>query len=213
LAWAALLFLGSSAAVHAQQNKDMTFFVASEGLGDGANLGGLVGADAHCQKLAESASVGHRTWRAYLSTVGAGSAVCINARDRIGRGPWRNAKGVVIAENVDHLHSANNNINKETVLDEDGDEVNGIGDDPNEHDILTGSTPDGRCFPPGSDTTCGNWTRNGAGAAQVGHHDRQGLDDSAASKSWNSSHRTRGCSQANLVSTGGSGLIYCFAIN
>ena len=214
VAWGALLFLGSSSGLHAQQNDDMTFFVASEGVGDGANLGGLAGADAHCQKLAESAGAGHRTWRAYLSAVGAGSAVCINARDRIGQGPWRNAKGVIIAENVDHLHSGNNNINRETALDEDGDEVNGIGDDPNEHDILTGSTPDGRCFPPGNgDTTCGNWTRNGSGAAQVGHHDRQGLDDSAASKSWNSSHLTRGCSQANLVSTGGSGLIYCFATN
>jgi hypothetical protein len=213
LAVAALLSLGSSAGLKAEENSNMTFFVASEGVGDGANLGGLAGADAHCQKLAEGAGAGQRTWRAYLSAVGAGSAVCINARDRIGTGPWQNAKGVTIANNVDELHSDGNAINKGSALDEDGDEVNGVGDNPNQHDILTGSTPEGRCFPPGTDTTCGNWTKNGAGAAQVGHHDRTGLDNSPSSRSWNSSHSTRGCSQSNLESTGGAGLLYCFAIN
>jgi len=213
LALAALLSFGMSAGVKAEQNNDMTFFVTSEGVGDGANLGGLAGADAHCQKLAESAGAGHRTWRAYLSTVGIGTAQCVNARNRIGTGPWKNAKGVTIAENVDHLHSDGNNINKETALDEDGDDVDGVGDNPNQHDILTGSTMEGRCFPPGNDTTCGNWTKNGDGAAQVGHHDRKGLDNRAAARSWNSSHPTRGCSQSNLETTGGAGLFYCFAIN
>jgi hypothetical protein len=213
LALTALLSLGASAGLKAEENSDMTFFVTSEGIGDGGNLGGLAGADAHCQKLAEGAGAGNRTWRAYLSTVGAGSAVCVNARDRIGTGPWQNAKGVTIANNVDELHSDSNAINKGSALDEDGDEVNGVGENPNQHDMLTGSTPDGRCFPPGNDTTCGNWTRNSGGSAQVGHHDRTGTDNSSSSSSWNSSHGTRGCSQSNLESTGGAGLFYCFAIN
>jgi hypothetical protein len=212
VALAALLpLLGLSSSVKAQPNQ-MTFFVTSEGPGDGANLGGLAGADAHCQKLAESAGAGNRTWRAYLSAVGAGSAVCVNARDRIGSGPWQNAKGVTIANSVDELHSDSNAINKGSALDEDGDEINGLGDNPNQHDMLTGSTPDGRCFPPGNDTTCGNWTRNGDGSAVVGHHDRQGTGG-ANSSSWNSAHPSRGCSQDNLRSTGGAGLFYCFAIN
>src|SRR5256885_578511 len=160
LALAALLSLGTSAGLQAEENSNMTFFVTSEGVGDGANLGGLAGADAHCQKLAQSSGAGNRTWRAYLSAVGAGSALCVNARDRIGTGPWQNAKGVTIANNVDELHSDANAINKGSALDEDGDEVNGVGDNPNQHDILTGSTQDGRCFRPGNDTTCGNWTRN-----------------------------------------------------
>jgi hypothetical protein len=211
LALAALLPLGSSSSIKAQPS-EMSFFVTSVGPGDGANLGGLAGADAHCQRLAAAAGAGNRTWRAYLSTVGVGTAVCTNARDRIGYGPWLNAHGVIIAENVDQLHT-DNNINKETALTENGAMVNGIGDQPNTHDMLTGSTMDGRCFPPGTDTTCGNWTRDGQGAAQVGHHDRRGLDDSPQAQSWNSSHPSRGCSQENLRSSGGAGLFYCFAIN
>jgi hypothetical protein len=211
LALAALLPLGSSSSIKAQPS-EMTFFVTSVGLGDGANLGGLAGADQHCQNLATAAGAGNRRWRAYLSAVGAGSAVCVNARDRIGNGPWLNAKAVIIAENVDQLHG-DNNVNKETALTENGAIVNGRGDQPNMHDMLTGSTMDGRCFPPGTDTTCGNWTKNGAGAAQLGHHDRSGLDDSVQAKSWNSSHPSRGCSPENLRSSGGAGLFYCFAIN
>ena len=210
LALAALVSFGSSTSLQAQS--DMSFFVTSVGPGDGGNLGGLVGADQHCQNLATAAGAGNRTWRAYLSAVGAGSAACVNARNRIGQGPWRNYRGDTIAENLDQLHS-NNNINKETALTETGQTVNGRSDTPNMHDMLTGSTMEGRCFPPGTDTTCGNWTRNIDGGAQVGHHDRQGLDDSEAARSWNSSHRSRGCSQQQLVSTGGNGLFYCFAIN
>jgi len=205
------LGLGSSNSAQAQQS-EMTFFVTSVGPGDGANLGGVFGADRHCQNLAAAAGAGHRTWRAYLSAVGVGTAACVNARDRIGRGPWQNSKGDIIAENLDHLHG-DNNINKETALTEFGGVVNGRGDTPNMHDILTGSTMQGRCYPPGTDTTCGNWNRNGAGSARVGHHDRMGLDDSDEARSWNSSHGTRGCSQQALQSTGGAGLFYCFAIN
>jgi hypothetical protein len=211
LALAALVSFGSSTSLKAQPT-EMTFFVTSVGPGDGANLGGLAGADQHCQNLATAAGAGNRTWRAYLSAVGVGTAQCVNARNRIGNGPWLNARGVIIASNVDQLHN-DNNVNKETAITETGAIVNGRGDNPNMHDILTGSTMDGRCFPPGNDTTCGNWTRNGDGSAQVGHHDRQGLDDSAAARSWNSSHPSRGCSQSALQSTGGNGLFYCFAIN
>jgi hypothetical protein len=159
---------------------------------------------------------GDRTWRAYLSTQAVGGAQAVNARDRIGRGAWQNAKGVVIAKDVDELHGSNN-LNKETALTEKGDIVNGRGDTPNRHDILTGSTPDGRALPPGEDRTCNNWTSSTQGAAMVGHHDRMGLRDDDASKSWNSSHPSRGpdggCSQADLRSTGGDGLFYCFASN
>lgn len=211
LAAVALLSFGTSTSLHAQPDQ-MTFFVTSVGPGDGANLGGLAGADQHCQNLAQAAGAGNRSWRAYLSTVGVGTAVCVNARNRIGQGPWRNAKGEIIANDIVQLHG-DNNVNKETALTEEGAVVNGNGDTPNTHDMLTGSTMEGRCFPPGTDTTCGNWTRNGEGAAQVGHHDRQGLDDSDAAKSWNSSHPSRGCSQDNLRSSGGAGLFYCFAIN
>lgn len=185
----------------------MTFFVTSNGPGHGADLGGLAGADRHCQSLATRVDAGDHTWRAYLSTSGSGA---VNARDRIGRGPWQNAKGVVIARSVEELH-AENNINKQTALTESGAMVNGRGDTPNRHDILTGSTPDGRAFPDGKDTSCGNWTKSGEGSAIVGHHDRVGLRDDAPSKSWNSSHPTRGCSQEALRSTGGDGLFYCFA--
>jgi len=186
---------------------EMTFFVTSAGPGKGADLGGLEGADRHCSRLAERVGAGGRTWRAYLSTTGSGG---VNARDRIGRGPWRNARGVVIARDVDELHG-DNNINKQTALTEHGEIVGGRGDAPNRHDILTGSTPDGRAFSEGQDTTCGNWTSSGEGSAIVGHHDRMGLRDDAPSRSWNSSHPTRGCSQEALRSTGGDGLFYCFA--
>jgi hypothetical protein len=195
----------------------MTFFVTSAGLGKGADLGGLAGADRHCQQLAQAGGAGSKTWRAYLSTQAANGAQAVNARDRIGAGPWQNAKGDVIARSVDDLHSANNKIGKQTALTEKGEPVNGRGDSPNRHDVLTGSQPDGRAFPAGEDKTCGNWTKSGAGSAVVGHHDRQGLRDDEPSKSWNSSHPSRGpeggCSQADLRSTGGDGLFYCFAIN
>jgi hypothetical protein len=191
----------------------MSFFVTSAGPGQGANLGGLAGADAQCQKLAAAAGAGNRTWRAYLSSQpAAGSEQAVNARDRIGRGPWRNAKGVVIAQNVSELHGANN-ITKETALTEKGEVVNGGGDTPNMHDILTGSQPDGTAIAGGVDTTCGNWTKSGEGAAMVGHHDRKGLDDSVPAKSWNSSHQSRGCSLEALKGSGGDGRIYCFAAN
>ncbi|MBI4293131.1 MAG: hypothetical protein HY661_16785 [Betaproteobacteria bacterium] len=206
----ALLALGLAGAVWAQQKPDMTFFVTSVGAGKGADLGGIAGADKHCQTLAAAAGAGRHTWRAYLSATASGNTRVVNARDRIGKGPWRNAKGVVIARNVDELHGENK-LTKETALNEKGEVVNGRGDKPNRHDILTGSEPDGRAFKGSGDTTCGNWTKSGEGSAQVGHHDRQGLRDDAPSKSWNSSHPSRGCSQENLRSSGGDGLLYCFA--
>jgi len=194
----------------------MTFFITSTGPGKGADLGGLEGADRYCQSLAQAVGAGGRTWRAYLSTQAVGGAQAVNARDRIGRGPWQNAKGDTIAKDIDELHGTNN-LTKQTALTEKGETVNGRGDTPNRHDILTGSTPDGRAFPPAEDRTCGNWTSSTQGAAMVGHHDRMGLRDDDASKSWNSSHPSRGpdggCSQADLRSTGGDGLFYCFATN
>jgi len=206
----ALLWLGVAAAAQAQ-GANMSFFVTSAGSGKGADLGGLAGADQHCQMLAQSAGAGSKTWRAYLSTQGAGA---VNARDRIGKGPWKNAKGEVIAKDVAELHGKNN-ISKQTALTEKGAMVNGRGDTPNMHDILTGSQPDGTAFAGADDRTCGNWTKSGQGSAMVGHHDRQGLRDDDASKSWNSSHPSRGpdggCSQNDLKSTGGNGLYYCFA--
>lgn len=186
----------------------MTFFVTSVGSGKGADLGGLAGADKHCQDLAAAVGAGAHPWHAYLSTTGAGA---VNARDRIGNGPWTNASGVVIAKSVDDLHSANNNLTKQTALTEKGAIVNGRGDTPNMHDMLTGSSPDGRSMTGNTDTTCSNWTSSTTGAAIVGHSDRTGLDESAPMKSWNSSHPSRGCSQENLVGTGGAGLFYCFA--
>jgi hypothetical protein len=187
-----------------------SFFVTSQNAGRGADFGGLAGADAYCQTLASSAGYGGRTWRAYLSTTGASA---VNARDRIGRGPWFNVKGEQIAANVDQLHGENR-LTKETALTERGAIVMGRGDAVNLHDVLTGSTPEGRATVGGTeDTTCGNWTRGGEGSAIVGHHDRQGLRDDAASHSWNSSHATRGCSMDALKSTGGGGLLYCFAAN
>ncbi|MBH5401931.1 lectin [Bradyrhizobium sp. CNPSo 4010] len=198
------------------QSTDMTFFVTSTGLGKGADLGGLEGADAHCQKLAQAAGAGTKTWRAYLSTQAADGKPAINAKDRIGKGPWQNAKGTVIAKDVAELHGANN-LTKQTALSEKGEVINGRGDTPNRHDILTGSQPDGTAFAAGDDKTCKNWTSSTQGAAVVGHSDRQGLRDDEPSKSWNSSHTSRGpdggCSQADLKSTGGDGLLYCFASN
>jgi hypothetical protein len=208
---AALIALALSAGAEAQQS-DMTFFITSAGPGNGADLGGLEGADRYCQQLAEAVGAGDRTWRAYLSTQASGGAPAINARDRIGEGPWRNAEGVVIARDLEELHDGNN-LSKETALSERGEVVNGRGDSPNRHDILTGSQPDGTAFAGADDRTCGNWMSSGAeGAAMVGHHDRQGLRDDAPSKSWNSSHPSRGgCSQEALRGTGGDGLFYCFA--
>ena len=211
------LVCSSVTAVSRAQQASMTFFITSAGPGKGGDLGGIEGADRHCQSLAQAAGAGSRTWRAYLSTQGAGGTPAINARDRIGRGPWQNAKGEVIAQSVDDLHSPNNKISKQTALNEKGEPVNGRGDTPNRHDILTGSQPDGRAFPAGDDRTCGNWTKGTQGTAIVGHHDRMGLRDDEPSKSWNSSHPSRGpdggCSQADLRSTGGDGLLYCFASN
>ena len=194
-------------ALEAQQNPPLGFFITSVGSGDGANLGGLAGADAHCQKLASAAGAGGRTWRAYLSGTENGKPV--NAKDRIGSGPWANAKGVVIAQNVAELHGENK-LTKETQLTEKGEVVNGRGDTPNRHDILTGSQLDGTAFADGQDHTCANWTSNSAGSAQVGHHDRQG--GGANPTSWNNAHASKGCSQENLRGTGGDALFYCFAV-
>jgi hypothetical protein len=208
-----LLPLSLTGGALAQQSSDMTFFITSVGSGNGAALGGLEGADAHCQALAEAVGAGGHTWHAYLSTQASGGEPAVNARDRIGAGPWQNGEGMVIASDVDELHGANN-LSKETALNERGEVVNGRGDTPNMHDILTGSQSDGTAFGGSEDRTCGNWTSSDEGAAMVGHHDRQGLRDDAPSKSWNSSHPTRGgCSQEALEGTGGAGLFYCFAEN
>jgi hypothetical protein len=197
------------------QSSDMTFFVTSAGSGKGGDLGGLAGADKHCQALAQAAGAGTHTWHAYLSTQPAGGQPAVNAKDRIGSGPWKNAKGEMIASSVADLHGPATKLNKQTALTEKGQPVNGRGDQPNTHDILTGSQPDGTAFAAGEDRTCQNWTSSTAGAAMVGHHDRQGLRDDDASKSWNSSHPSRGeaggCSQEALKGTGGAGLFYCFA--
>lgn len=212
LAVTSLVLLGVTSAQSQQAN--MSFFVTSVGLGKGADLGGLAGADRHCQQLAASVGAGGKTWHAYLSTQGNGA---VNARDRIGKGPWMNVKGVVVATSVDDLHSANNKLSKQNNLSEKGDVINGIGDTPNRHDILTGSTPDGKAFPADKDMTCKNYTSSTQGSVMLGHNDRRGLRDDDPSKSWNSSHPSRGaeggCSQADLVSTGGAGLLYCFAVN
>lgn len=198
----------------------MSFFITSVGGGNGADLGGLEGADAHCAKLAEAAGVSGKTWRAYLSATmlidrseGRPYKITpgVNARDRIGSGPWHNANGDLIAKDVDDLHSASVNINKSSALDESGKPVNARGDKPNKHDILTGSDPQGRYSTAGGDTTCGNWTKSGEGSAIVGHHDRAGLNDAWNMVSWNSSHGSRGCGEADLPKSGGAGLFYCFA--
>ena len=196
-----------------EPQQEMTFFLANIGPGDGADLGGLEGADRHCQALAIGAGAGDKTWRAYLSTSATDDMPAVNARDRIGAGPWYNAKGVMVASSVEELHSESNNLTKETVLNEKGEIVNGRGDEPNRHDILTGSQLDGTAFPDdGQDHTCGNWTSQAEdGSAHVGHHDRVGGGDNPTS--WNAAHGSRGCSQANLQGTGGDGLFYCFAID
>ncbi len=190
------------------QQAPMGFFITSVPL-EGGNLGGLAGADRHCQALAAAAGAGNRTWRAYLSTQGAGA---VNARDRIGSGPWANARGVIIAASVAELHGTNN-LTKQTALTETGAVVNGRGDTPNQHDILTGSQPDGTAFSGDADRTCGNWTKGGEGSAMVGHHDRMGLNTEPPALSWNSSHPSRGCDLPSLRATGGNGLFYCFAAN
>jgi hypothetical protein len=187
-----------------------SFFVTSAGPGQGANLGGLAGADKHCQTLATAAGAGNRTWRAYLSQQPTANVPGINARDRIGKGPWMNAKGAVVATDVENLHGTNN-LSKQTALTETGAGINGRGDTPNLHDVLTGSQPNGNFIAGNVNTTCGNWTQSGEGSAMVGHHDKTGLDESAPAKSWNSSHLTRGCGADALKATGGAGLFYCFA--
>jgi len=207
---ASVVCLAFATAADAQsQSQGMSFFITSTGSGKGADFGGLEGADKHCQTLAAAAGAGSRTWHAYLSTQG---PQAVNARDRIGTGPWQNAKGVVIAKDVAELHG-NNNLNKQTALTEKGEIVSTRDEGTNKHDILTGSKPDGTAFPPGDDKTCGNWTKSGEGSAIVGHHNRTGTNpDPVANVSWNSSHPTAGCSDEALKKTGGAGLIYCFAL-
>jgi hypothetical protein len=216
---AAMMFVTSAGRAQQPppQAPNMTFFITSAGLGKGADLGGLEGADRQCQTLAQAAGAGAKTWRAYLSTQAVDGATAVNARERIGAGPWQNFKGEVIAKSVDDLHGDQNKLSMETALTERGTIVAGRGYTPNYHDVLTGSQPDGRAFSPNEDRTCRNWTSSTTGVAMVGHHDRKGLRDDDASKSWNSSHPSRGpdggCSQNDLRSTGGNGLFYCFAAN
>jgi hypothetical protein len=212
-----VLAAGAFAALPASaQSGGTTFFVTSTGIGNGGNLGGLAGADNHCQTLAQAAGAGAKTWHAYLSTQAANGSPAVNARDRIGKGPWQNSKGVVIAKDGTELHSANN-INKQTSLNEKGEPINGYGDQPNRHDILTGSQADGTAFAGPDDRTCKNWTSSTQGAAMVGHSDINGPATVPTAKSWNTAHPSRGpdggCSQKDLISTGGDGLLYCFATN
>ena len=209
-----MLLGGTSLSAAAQTDPNrMTFFVTSAGKGKGADLGGLEGADAHCLALARSAGSKDTAWRAYLSTTAPGGAAGVSARERIGKGPWRNAKGEVVAGSVEDLHSASCNINKKTALTEKAEVVSGRGDPVNTHDILTGSDPNGFFSTAGGDTTCANWSSGGEGSAIVGHHDRIGLKETWHMMSWNSSHGTRGCSPDALKSTGGAGLFYCFVAN
>jgi hypothetical protein len=210
---AALAFVGGSQAQQPPpQFPDMTFFITSVGGPQGANYGGLEGADRHCQTLAAKAGAGSKTWRAYLSTQAVGGATAVNAKDRIGKGPWTNAKGVVIATSVEDLHSANNKLTADANVAETGRLIPSRLYTVNQHDILTGTQANGTAFPPDKDMTCGNWTKSGEGNAMVGHSDRMGLRDDDASKSWNASHPSRGCSQDALRSSGGDGLLYCFAV-
>ena len=219
---AGILLLGAhtafaqQAAAPAAPAQPLGFFVTSSGLGKGADLGGLAGADAHCQKLAAAVGAGNRTWRAYLSTQAAAGQPAVNARERIGTGPWANAKGQIVAKDLAHLHGdlidqarLGNNLSRTTAISEKGEPVKGAGDKPNEHDILTGSKADGTAYTDAADHTCKNYTSSGEGSVQVGHFDRTG----GGNTSWNSAHGSRGCSQENLVSTGGAGLLYCFAAN
>ena len=213
LFFASAVLIGAAAtmgSVNSQQN-EMSFFITSVGSGDGANLGGLAGADAHCAALATAAGSRGKTWRAYLSAHATANSPAVNARDRIGFGPWYNVNGVEVASNLNNLHGPVNNLNKQTALTENGTVVNGRGDTPNQHDILTGSTLDGRLVEDGNNHTCNNWTSNGQGSAHVGHFDRQGGGQNPTS--WNSAHGSRGCSQEDLVATGGNGYFYCFAID
>lgn len=213
MAAAGLVAATTGCAMMGTSQSPMSFFVTSVGSGKGGDFGGLAGADAHCQTLANAAGAGGRTWRAYLSTQAAGGAAAVNARDRIGKGPWMNAKGELVASSVAELHGPGNKMTKALNLNEKGQVVNGRGDTPNRHDVLTGSQADGTAFPPGEDRTCGNWTRSSGGSAMLGHHDRIGLRDDEPSKSWNASHPSRGCDQPSLAATGGDGLLYCFATN
>jgi len=216
-----LVSCGFCLSANAQQ-ADMTFFITSVGPGKGGDLGGLAGADAHCQSLAQAAGAGNKTWRAYLSTNALGGANPIHARDRIGNGPWQTVKGAVIATSVADLHSGNNKISKANALDEKGNPIKVRGDTPNMHDILTGSDKDGRAFPTNMDLTCANWTSSGFGVAMLGHADREGNPPVAGSqiveaytetaRSWNATHTSRSCSQPDLIATGGNGLFYCFAV-
>jgi hypothetical protein len=210
---AALATVTMAAGLRAQQNA-MTFFITSVGSGKGGDLGGLTGADAHCQKLAEAAGSKGKTWRAYLSTTEPKGAAGVNARDRIGKGPWHNAKGVLMAKSVEDLHSDHNNLSKQNSLNEKGEVVSGSGDNPNMHDMLTGSDPQGLYSTAGGDTTCRNWTSSTEGSAILGHHDRSGLmQNTRHMTSWNSAHGSIGCTQEALIKTGGAGLFYCFAAN
>ena len=223
LAGLMLASMGSATSVHAQDAVDaekMSFFITSVGKGNGADLGGLEGADAHCAALAEAAGSPRTTWKAYLSSTmiidrsgGRPFKITpgVNARDRIGAGPWHNAKGEMIAQDIDDLHGPGSNISLETGLNEMGEPINGRGEDPNQHDILTGSDPMGMYSTAGGDTTCGNWTESGEGSAIVGHHDRAGLNDAWNMVSWNSAHGSRGCGEEDLPKSGGAGLFYCFA--
>ena len=212
LASAAVLALSLTGSVQAQQS-DMSFFITSVGSGKGANLGGLQGADQHCQQLAQAAGAGNKMWRAYLSTAtnAAQPNQTVNARDRIGNGPWKNAKGVLIANNIDDLHSENVKINKENGLTEKGEPIKGVGEQPNQHDVLTGSDMQGRAFAGNLNLTCNNWTSDNFGKAMLGHADRRGIADTVFQRNPIASHQSRGCSQADLVATGGAGLFYCFA--
>lgn len=209
LATAAVALLAACGSMSGSKT-GMSFFVTSAGPGKGADLGGLAGADKQCQTLATAAGAGNRTWRAYLSQQPTSNVAAVNARDRIGKGPWMNAKGMVVASDVEQLHGSNN-LSKQAALNERGEVINGRGDTPNQHDVLTGSQPNGMVIAGNVNTTCGNWTQSGEGSAMVGHHDKTGLDESVPAKSWNSSHLSRGCSQDALKSSGGAGLFYCFA--
>jgi len=216
---AGLLVLSATAAFAEEPPKPpLGFFVTSTGLGKGSDLGGLAGADAHCQKLASGVSAGNRTWRAYLSTQAEGDQPAVNARDRIGNGPWANANGAIVANDVAHLHGdtvelgqLGNNVHRTTNLTEKGAQINGVGATPNQHDVITGSKPDGRAYTDAADHTCKNYTSSGDGTVQLGHSDRTNRGATGGNVSWNSTHASKGCSQDNLVSTGGAGYFYCFA--
>ena len=211
LASATVLLLGVTGGAKAQQSPNMSFFVTSAPVGKGGDLGGLAGADAHCQVLAASVGAGNKTWRAYLSSAEPPNGKGVNARDRIGNGPWQNSKGVVVAQNVADLHSANNKLGRENSLNERGQMIASFGYNPNQHDALTGSQPDGTAFPGNVNMTCGNWSSSEFGKAMLGHIDKRGGADNETQRSWNSTHQSRGCTQADFVATGGNGLFYCFA--